>query len=161
MKLILNLAFCLSRLVPNKPFSYSWLNNNIKPKERNDWSKNIKTKEPVWSGSDYSRSKRRSGHYRCRRKKIGLSSMNVVDIPIISHRHHDYVPVQIILPTNDRLPWQIQPLNGGASFRWSFGPIFTWGGIESTTILITHSSLVFVLTKRIIIKNVGINKKEK
>ena len=32
-------------------------------------------------------------------------------------------------------------LNGGVSFRWSFGPHFAWGSIESTTILTTHPSL--------------------
>ena len=32
-------------------------------------------------------------------------------------------------------------LNGGASFRWSFGPLFAWGSIESTTILNIHPSL--------------------
>ena len=55
-------------------------------------------------------------------KRLGLSFINVVDIPLISHRHHDSVPVRV-------------------------------------TLLIQPS--VFVLTKRIIIKNVGINKKEK
>ena len=34
MELILNLTFCLSRLFPNKPLFYNWLNNNIKPKQR-------------------------------------------------------------------------------------------------------------------------------
>ena len=33
-------------------------------------------------------------------------------------------------------------LNGGASFRWSFGPLFAWVSIESTTILTTHPSLL-------------------
>ena len=33
-------------------------------------------------------------------------------------------------------------VNGGASFRWSFGPHSAWGSIESTTILTTHPSLV-------------------
>ena len=33
-------------------------------------------------------------------------------------------------------------VNGGASFRWSFGPLFAWGSKESTTMLTTHSSLV-------------------
>ena len=28
----------------------------------------------------------------------------------------------------------IEVLNGGASFRWSFGPLSAWGSIESTTI---------------------------
>ena len=32
-------------------------------------------------------------------------------------------------------------INGGASFRWSFGLLFAWGSIESTTILTTHPSL--------------------
>ena len=32
-------------------------------------------------------------------------------------------------------------INGGASFRWSFGPLSAWGSIESTTILTTHPSL--------------------
>jgi len=32
-------------------------------------------------------------------------------------------------------------LNGGASFRWSFGPHSAWGSIESTTILTTYPSL--------------------
>ena len=32
-------------------------------------------------------------------------------------------------------------INGDASFRWSFGPLFAWGSIESTTILTTHPSL--------------------
>ena len=32
-------------------------------------------------------------------------------------------------------------LNGGTSFRWSFGPNFAWGSIESNTILITRPSL--------------------
>jgi len=33
-------------------------------------------------------------------------------------------------------------VNGGASFRWSFGPHSAWGSIESTTILTTHPSLL-------------------
>ena len=33
-------------------------------------------------------------------------------------------------------------INGGASFRWSFGPLSAWGSIVSTTILTTHPSLV-------------------
>ena len=33
-------------------------------------------------------------------------------------------------------------INGGASFRWSFGPNSAWGSIESMTILTTHPSLV-------------------
>jgi len=32
-------------------------------------------------------------------------------------------------------------INGGASFRWSFGPHYAWCSIESTTILTTHPSL--------------------
>ena len=36
----------------------------------------------------------------------------------------------------------VTPLNGGASFRWSFGPLFAWGSIESATILTTHPSLL-------------------
>ena len=32
-------------------------------------------------------------------------------------------------------------INGDASFRWSFGPLFAWGSKESTTILTTHPSL--------------------
>ena len=34
-------------------------------------------------------------------------------------------------------------LNGGASFRWSFGPHSAWSSIESTTILTPHSSLLY------------------
>ena len=34
-------------------------------------------------------------------------------------------------------------LNGGASFRRSFGPHSAWGSIESTTILTTHPSLYY------------------
>ena len=37
--------------------------------------------------------------------------------------------------------WYQLVVNGGASFRWSFGPLFPWGSIESTTILTTHPSL--------------------
>ena len=33
------------------------------------------------------------------------------------------------------------PINGGASFRWSFGPLTAWGSIESATILTTHPRL--------------------
>ena len=33
-------------------------------------------------------------------------------------------------------------INGGASFRWSFGPLSVWDSIESTTILTTHPSLL-------------------
>ena len=47
LKLILNLAFFLSRLGPNKPFSYNWLNNNIKSKQVIAWAKDIKTRAPV------------------------------------------------------------------------------------------------------------------
>ena len=36
----------------------------------------------------------------------------------------------------------VPPINGGASFRWSFGPHSTWGSIESATILTTHPSLI-------------------
>jgi len=32
-------------------------------------------------------------------------------------------------------------VNGGASFRWSFGPLSAWGSTGSTTILTTHPSL--------------------
>ena len=32
-------------------------------------------------------------------------------------------------------------INGGASFRWSFGPLSVWDSIESMTILTTHPSL--------------------
>ena len=33
-------------------------------------------------------------------------------------------------------------LNGGASFRWSFGPLFAWDSTELTTILTTNPSLI-------------------
>ena len=36
---------------------------------------------------------------------------------------------------------QLFGLNWGASFRWSFGPLSTWGSIESTIIFTTHPSL--------------------
>ena len=32
-------------------------------------------------------------------------------------------------------------INGGASFRWSFGPLSAWDSIVSTPILTTHPSL--------------------
>ena len=35
-------------------------------------------------------------------------------------------------------------INGGTSFQWSFGPFSTCGSIESTTILTTHPSLLFI-----------------
>ena len=35
----------------------------------------------------------------------------------------------------------LNPINGNASFRWSFCPQSAWGSIESTTILTTHPSL--------------------
>ena len=38
-------------------------------------------------------------------------------------------------------------INGGASFRWSFCPLFAWGSIESTTILTTHPSLSLISYK--------------
>ena len=41
----------------------------------------------------------------------------------------------------------IIPVNGGASFRWSFGPLSAWGSIESTTIIATHPSLLFAIWK--------------
>ena len=37
-------------------------------------------------------------------------------------------------------------INGGASFRWSFGPLSAWGSIESTTLLTAHPSLLKKLT---------------
>ena len=42
---------------------------------------------------------------------------------------------------NDRKSHADLLINGGASFRWSFGPHSAWGSIESTTILTTHPSL--------------------
>ena len=36
----------------------------------------------------------------------------------------------------------MKSVNGGAFFRWSFGRLSAWGCIDSTTILITHPSLV-------------------
>ena len=36
----------------------------------------------------------------------------------------------------------MKSVNGGAFFRWSFGRLSAWGRIDSTTILITHPSLV-------------------
>ena len=45
------------------------------------------------------------------------------------------------------------PLNGGASFRWSFGPISAWGSIESTTILTTLPSLYRDLQVRKLVTN--------
>ena len=36
-------------------------------------------------------------------------------------------------------------INGGASLRWSFGPLSIRGSKESTTILTTHPSLYFYL----------------
>ena len=38
-------------------------------------------------------------------------------------------------------------LNGGASFRWSFGPLAAWGSKESSTILTTHPSLEKMTSK--------------
>ena len=38
--------------------------------------------------------------------------------------------------------WIRKNINGGASLRWSFGPLSAWGSIETTTILTTHPSLV-------------------
>ena len=34
-------------------------------------------------------------------------------------------------------------INRGASFRWWFGPLSSWGSIETTTILTTHPSLFY------------------
>ena len=48
------------------------------------------------------------------------------------------------------LNWTI---NRGASFRWSFGPLFAWGSRESTTILTTHHSLVIIM--KYMLKNVS------
>ena len=39
-------------------------------------------------------------------------------------------------------------VNGGASFRWSFGPLSVWGSIDATTILTTRPSLVNQNVKR-------------
>ena len=39
--------------------------------------------------------------------------------------------------------WFDNFINGGAPFRWSFGPHSAWSSIESTTILTMHPSLIF------------------
>ena len=40
--------------------------------------------------------------------------------------------------------WVVFMIKGGASFRWSFGPLSTWGSIVSTTILTTHPILLSI-----------------
>jgi len=36
---------------------------------------------------------------------------------------------------------------GGASFRWSFGPVSGWGSIESMTVLTTQKSFTPVIIR--------------
>ena len=40
-----------------------------------------------------------------------------------------------------------------ASIRWSFGPIFAWGSIETTTIGKTHSTLNLTVEPYVMIRN--------
>ena len=60
-------------------------------------------------------------------------ALDVVDVTC--HKSHLFWVLQCYAV--DRI------LNGGASFRWSFGPLAAWGSIESTTILTTGPSLLF------------------
>ena len=51
----------------------------------------------------------------------------------LKHLQVNVERLKSILLTSDL--GRLSRINGGASFRWSFGPLSAWGGIESTIIL--------------------------
>ena len=58
----------------------------------------------------------------------------------------NYFDFQLIFYVGPNTPTYRNIVNGGASFRWSFGPLSAWGSKESTTILTTHPSLECLVT---------------
>ena len=74
---------------------------------------------------------------RILKKKTGYECKNsrqafLGKLPVLVISYYDSL---IIIYYNDN------NINGGASFRWSFGPHSAWSSIEPTTILTTHPRL--------------------
>ena len=50
---------------------------------------------------------------------------------------------KVFLHPYSHFTYLLSKLNGGASFRWSFGPYSAWGSKALTTIPTPHSSLLY------------------